>query len=143
MAHVDGQSAPELVVEAVNPGLTLIGSTQRFYGGMMQDFPDTANVPAVSMTFFETDDYKVTFWLHEWMRNIYNPENEVWGLPIQYKKRITVGLYRIDSDQPSAGFELIQCWPTTPAPMDLTYANAEGRITVTVEMQVAFMKFWR
>ena len=143
LASIDGMNAPELVVEAINPGLTTIGSTQRFYAGLMQDFPDTANVPAISITFFETDDYKVTAWLRDWLNLIYDPETEVWGLPIQYKKRMEVRLYRGDSNTPSAAFELLQVWPTTPAPFDFSYANAEGRVTVTAEFQVAFSKFWR
>jgi hypothetical protein len=142
LAIVDGYTAPELVVESINPGLVQFSANQRNYGGRVLQFAGAAAAINYSMVLYETDDLRTLDFLQDWRRQVYNPDTGLYGLPVNYKKTVVVNMFpNTSSTRPAARFTLSKTWPVNFAAFDLSYANQEGRLVHNVEMAADEVEF--
>lgn len=125
-----------IIVEAINPGFVKTPPRQRIYGGFSYNFPETANIDAVNITFYESHKYHVTKWLNDWHKQVFDHDTEIYGLPAVYRKDITVQLFPVDSQIPLRVIKLKGCWPSDRAPFDLNYTTPDGRIMVQSQFSV-------
>lgn len=137
-----GSSTEELAIESITAVFNKTPSRSRFYGGITWDFPEMSSTDAISMTFYETYDYKTTAWLREWHRLIFDPNTSIYGLPADYYRNIQVNMYGTESSSaPVAELELIGCWPTDISPYDYNYHELDGRLIITCTFAVNTMTF--
>lgn len=125
----------QCVVETIQPTFNKIPAKPRFTAGRNEYFPDNNDIDGLSITFYETFDFKVTAWLSRWRSKIVHP-NSTYGLPKEYKRDILVHVYSYDSEHPLIIMKYIGCWPTDQNPFNLAYEDETGRLQVDAQFSV-------
>jgi hypothetical protein len=131
--------ANQIIVESVNAGFIKTPPRNRFYGGMMWDYPEAASAEGVSIGFYESERYHVTGWLNEWSRAIFNPEKEEYGLPsgpTGYKRTLYIRMMGVESYSPTAVIVMERVWPSDRQPYEFNYTTQEGRIITQCQFAV-------
>jgi hypothetical protein len=144
LAIVDGKSAPELVVESINPATLGLSATQRTYGGKVRQYAGASGAVTLSVVFYETHDMRTLEFLDTWRRIVFDPDTSTYGLPVEYKRVVEVMMFPLTSStKPVAMFTMEGAWPVNVSGLDLSYANQEGRLVQSVEMACDTVSFRR
>lgn len=123
------------VVEQVQATFRKIPAKPRFSAGSNDYYPDNNDIDGLSITFYETFDYRVSAWLSRWREKVVRADGS-YGLPTEYKKDITVYAYNYNSESPVLTIVYKDCWPTDQSPFAFSYDNVEGRLMVEAQFSV-------
>ena len=129
-----------VIAETMTMSFIKVPAEARFAGGKNKYYPGFAEMDGISITFYETHDHKVSAWLQEWQRQIYDPETEIYGIPAKYRKNITANLFSKASNKAAKVVTYYDCWPTDRGPYELNYSDLTGRIVIQAQFAVNKVK---
>lgn len=109
-----------------------VPAKSRHTHGSVRYFPDNNEIDGLSITFYETYDFKVTKWLSRW-RGLIVHEDGSYGVPTDYQKDIVVQCFLPGSDSPAMVFTYKECWPTDQNPFDLQYEDENGHLLIDAQ----------
>jgi hypothetical protein len=122
----------------VHPTLDL-GKEDRYYNGRMVSFPGQPATQPITATFYETEDYATTDYFNKWMKQVYNKDTRIYGVPAVYGKDIEfIALPVVDNEalettkQRYMSIVLKKCWPSNLRGYE--YGNTTDRIKVRVDL---------
>lgn len=134
MPNVAGAgNSGDVIAEQISFPHKNIPANPRFGGATNTYYPGTSDVSSASISFYETEDYIVTRYLKAWQRLV-KDENDVYGMPIDYKKNIMFELYSREGRVTNVGI-LIGAWPTNISNFDVNYASS-GKLTVSCNFSI-------
>ncbi len=130
-------STIQVVAEKVTATFSKVPATARFNTGSNTYYPGTNDIDALSITFYETYDYRVSQWLRQWRLLVVHDDGN-YGVPAEYKKKMFVQMY---SSQGNIAQTLTYhgTWPTDKEAISLSYDDETGRITVDAQFSVDSM----
>lgn len=123
-----------LAAEDCAPTFPKIPAEARFAQGEQRYYPGYKDIDGLSITFYETNDYKVSEWLMQWQKRIFN--NGVYGLPRDYMMPIIVTLYSKHQSKPVRTLSYQRAWITDRGPYQLNYSEETGRLVVQAQFAV-------
>lgn len=123
-----------LAAEDCSPTFPKIPAEARFANGEQRYRPGFKDLDGVSISFYETYDYKVSEWLKLWQRKIYY--KGVYGLPKDYMSDIVVTLYSKHKSSPIRTITYKGAWITDRGPYQLNYSDETGRVIVQAQFAV-------
>lgn len=126
-----GCRRPDDFIEAfdvVFPGAQQESAVERgksaYYTGYM-------DAPTFSLTLFEYHDWRVTRWLEQWRKRIYDPETGCYGVKNEYAGKAVISLLDLARKQPLVRAKVMGIWPTQTNPIQL--GGGGERITIQQE----------
>lgn len=122
-----------IAAETFTATTTKIPAEARFSGGRNNYYPGTADIDALSVSFYETHDYQVTKWLKKW-RDLVELDG-IYGLPAVFKKTIYLFAYSKFNTKPERTFTYKRVWPTDRGPYEYNQ-DAEGRVILQAQFSV-------
>lgn len=130
--YVEGINKPtEVLVEHVTVPWHKTQPTARYTAGTFRHYPGAMDVDGIQMVFYEVWDYRVTKWLNDWRRLVYDPETGIFGLPKKYRKEFVTEFYPPHNESPTMRRSYAGCFPIEQPPFEMTYAEVDGRVTVS------------
>lgn len=103
-------------------------------------FPEMTDLDGLSITFYETFDYRVTNWLETWRKLIRDADGN-YGPPAVFKKTMTLRIYARDNlRSPIITINYEGCAPSDKTPFELGYDDETLRITVEAQFSVDNME---
>ena len=129
------------VVETVEATFINTEAKARYSQGSNNYFAETTDIEGLNIMFYEDEKFSVTKWLKDWRKQVYNPENGVYGYPDDYKKRIYIELFSYEENRPILTLGYKNCWPTTAGTLALSYEDPNGRLQVTQQFSVDTLEF--
>lgn len=126
----------EVVAEQVTATTYKVPAQARFTQGSNQYYPGTGNIDGLSITFYETHDFRTSEWLMAWKKMVFDPSTGFYGLPVNYKKVLYVDLYSQFQTAPIRSLKYTGVWPTDQGPYELSYSEATGRTTIQAQFSV-------
>lgn len=130
-----GIGGQQIMAEQITFNHVQTSAHKRFTGGGYDYFPESSDVTAASITFYEDVNYTVSRYLAQWRRSIHGPDGS-YGLPGEYKRTIVLECFNYTNDSsPVLTGTLSGCWPTEQGALELAY-NSEGRVTVQCSFSV-------
>lgn len=127
--RVDGPT--EVLVEHQSIPWHKTQPTARYTSGMFRHYPGPVDVDGIQIVFYETWDYRVTKWLNYWRSEVYDPETGVFGTPTMYRREFVTEFYPPNSESSAMRRSYLGCFPIEQQPFELSYAEVDGRITVS------------
>jgi hypothetical protein len=129
----------QIFAESLSVNFTKIPAKARHGGGSNTYFPDFNDIDAISVVFYENQNYETTKWINEWRRKVVK-EDGTYGLPIEYKLDVLASFYPVDSETASLEVKFLQIWPTEQASIDYSNEDTSGRVKITVPFSVDSVK---
>lgn len=131
-------------VESVELPVTETGSHDRPYGGQSFSFPNFASNGPVSVSIYEDDAYTAQAWIMDWKKQIYDPQTQIFGVPVDYLRNMTVFLFSVDnSEEPIAKYVIEDLFPIDSGGRAYTYTQIDGRVVLTVSLTARNITFVR
>ena len=137
--RMPGAQELECIAESVQVIFRGVGAVARHGQAKVVYYPDTSEIDALNIVFYETHDYKVTDYLHKWRLQVRKPNGD-YGLPVEYERTIVIELLAHEDDSVVKTFEYEGAWPTDPSPIELSYEDPAGRIQITAQFRVSDVK---
>lgn len=105
--------------------------TARYTAGQFRHYPGPHDVDGIQVVFYEVWDFRVTNWLNNWRREVYDPETGAYGVPKFYRREFVTEFYPPNSESAAMRRSYTGCFPVEQQPFELSYAEVDGRLTVT------------
>lgn len=135
LVQVPFQSSVDIVIaETMTATFAKVPAEARPFMGGSRYYPGFKDIDGVAITFYETDDFKVSEWLKQWQARIY--KNGVFGLPAAYKRPIIASLYSKSQRTPTRRLTYTNAWPTDRQAFELSYSEETGRLVVQAQFSV-------
>lgn len=132
----DGTSGPyECVAETAELSFHKTPAKGRHFQGTQRFYPDFKDIDGITITFYETHTFDVTKWLKRWRAQIVRSDG-AFGLPIEYKRKMSAYMYTLEKNIPVVTFEMTGVWPTDKLPFSLTYDDEVGRLQVAAMFSI-------
>lgn len=125
------RSQTEVLVEQMTIPFQKTQPIQRFTAGSFRYYPNMFDVDGIQVVFFETWDFRVTRWLYDWKRRVYDQDTGTFGMPKDYRREFLTEFYPTDSEDPVMRKLYLGTFPVEQQPFEMTYAEIDGRITVS------------
>jgi hypothetical protein len=114
------------------PGRTI--QTQEFQNqDVMSSFPFVYDDGDVSLTFILTNDYYVYDFFISWMEKVIDTEKYIAGYKKDYKANMTL-IHEDTKNSPIKEFKIIDCWPKSITPIELSTTNENQFSIFTVTL---------
>lgn len=133
---IEGTNEPyECVAETAELSFFKTPQKGRHFQGTQRFYPDFKDIDGITITFYETFDYQVTKFIETWRSQVVRGDG-IYGIPVEYKRKISALMYLMDKNEPVITFEMEGCWPTDKLPLSLTYEDEVGRAQVGVMFSI-------
>lgn len=129
-------------VESIEVPLLETGSHERVYGGEGYSFPNFASKAPIQVSIYEDDQYSATNWIQNWKLKIYDPKTQIYGLPVDYLKDLTVFLLPVDSNtKPTGKITIEGLFPIETSGRSFNYHTIDGRIVLQASFSARAINF--
>lgn len=134
--RVEGTSSPyECIAESAELSFHKTPPKGRHYQGTQKFYPDFKDIDGITINFYETFDFSVTKFIKKWRSQIVR-EDGAYGVPVEYKRKISAFMYTQNQNVPMITFEMEGAWPTDKIPFSLTYDDEVGRLQAAVMFSI-------
>ena len=116
------------IVEDCSIPIPNVSTEQVPVGSRMRNLPGYQESMTFTTTFYVDVSMNIYEYLDTWKQLIHNRSTQSYGYPDDYCKKITFYLYGLSGVVPVRKYELINCFPTKTAPIELKSTEKPDRL---------------